>query len=175
MSTQASKRLGPAFTREAIQSGERAGRGALRAACRLCRLDQLLLLHRYAHTSQQQLAHAVPALTDRTPPLPSTLNPHTHTRAGVHTLESLLPGLQIDIDLLKAADWARLVVDISGTANKIILLKTLYPRADLTAVVQRSPVTLMWSTEELTDNAKQVMSQGDDGWNHTPFLPVLLQ
>lgn len=53
------------------------------------------------------------------------------------------------------------MVDISGTANKIILLKTLYPRADLTAVVQRSPATLMWSAEELTDNAKQVR-QGDE-------------
>lgn len=44
----------------------------------------------------------------------------------------------------------------SGTANKIVLLKTLYPRADLTQVVQRAPATLLWTTQELTENAQQV-------------------
>jgi hypothetical protein len=80
--------------------------------------------------------------------------------SGVQQLESLLPGLQIDIELLKASDWARLVVDISITANKIVLLKTLYPRADLTQVVQRAPATLLLPPEELSDNARQVTGEG---------------
>lgn len=119
-------------------------------------VDQLSL-HSRAHLAAAAAAATIPAPASVShPPAahPPCLNPHT--RAGVQTLESLLPGLQIDVELLKASDWARLVVDISGTANKIILLKTLYPRADLTAVVQRSPATLMWSAEELTDNAVQV-------------------
>lgn len=47
------------------------------------------------------------------------------------------------------------------TANKIILLKTLYPRADLTQIVQRNPSVLLLSNEELQDNARQVC--GGDG------------
>lgn len=65
---------------------------------------------------------------------------------------------------LQASDWARLVVNIGDTANKIILLKTLYPRADLTRIVQRAPATLMLDAETLQDNAHQVgtraMQQG---------------
>jgi hypothetical protein len=82
---------------------------------------------------------------------------------GVQTLETLLPGLQIDIELLKASDWAKLVVSVKETANRIVLLKTLYPRADLTAIVQRMPSALLWSAEELQENAIQVCD-GEIQW-----------
>lgn len=49
-------------------------------------------------------------------------------QAGATSLEQLLPGLQIDVERLRAADWATLCVNISQTANKIVLLKTLFPK-----------------------------------------------
>jgi hypothetical protein len=60
------------------------------------------------------------------------------------------------VERLKASDWSRLVVGINDTANKIILLKSLYPRADLTRIVQLAPGTLLEDAATLQDNARQV-------------------
>ncbi|KAF8055487.1 hypothetical protein HT031_006746 [Scenedesmus sp. PABB004] len=77
---------------------------------------------------------------------------------GVTTLEALLPGLQVDVEALKAADWARLALDVGGAATKLVLLKSCYPGADLSRVIQRQPGLLLLDASTLEENSKQVKS-----------------
>eukprot|EP00878_Enallax_costatus_P010060 GHUV01010501.1.p1 GENE.GHUV01010501.1~~GHUV01010501.1.p1 ORF type:complete len:270 (+),score=67.17 GHUV01010501.1:147-956(+) len=77
-------------------------------------------------------------------------------REGVDTLESLLPGLQIDVEAMKARDWAKLCLDVNAAATRIVVLKTHYPNADLSKVIQRQPALLLQDVARLEDNARQV-------------------
>ncbi|WIA40662.1 hypothetical protein OEZ86_004368 [Tetradesmus obliquus] len=76
--------------------------------------------------------------------------------AGVAQLEALLPGLQIDVEAMKASEWARLALDTEAAATRLVVLKLHYPRADLTRIMQRTPQLLLQDVALLEDNAKQV-------------------
>lgn len=78
------------------------------------------------------------------PPSLQALSPLCNPLAGVFTLESLLPGLQIDIELLKASDWAKLVVDISGGSGAALWLVSAKLWCVLATVDQRA---FTWSAE----------------------------
>eukprot|EP00879_Flechtneria_rotunda_P015983 GHRR01016716.1.p1 GENE.GHRR01016716.1~~GHRR01016716.1.p1 ORF type:complete len:291 (+),score=105.78 GHRR01016716.1:283-1155(+) len=76
--------------------------------------------------------------------------------AGVTTLEQLLPGLQIDVEAMKASQWAKLCLDVNAAAMRLVVLKTEYPKADLTKIMQKQPQLLLTNIPTLQDNAKQV-------------------
>eukprot|EP00879_Flechtneria_rotunda_P026585 GHRR01028358.1.p1 GENE.GHRR01028358.1~~GHRR01028358.1.p1 ORF type:complete len:264 (+),score=85.57 GHRR01028358.1:283-1074(+) len=78
--------------------------------------------------------------------------------AGVTTLEQLLPGLQIDVEAMKASQWAKLCLDVNAAAMRLVVLKTEYPKADLTKIMQKQPQLLLTNIPTLQDNAKQVCS-----------------
>ncbi|GIL83261.1 hypothetical protein Vretimale_11371 [Volvox reticuliferus] len=79
-------------------------------------------------------------------------------RAGLETLESLVPGFTPNLDTLKASEWARLAADARAVASKIILLKSHYPRLDLARVLVAQPKLLLQSPEQLDRSARQVRS-----------------
>lgn len=78
--------------------------------------------------------------------------------AGLASLENLLPGLRIDLDSggMRAADLARLALNPSDVAARVLALKALWPTADLTAVVQKKPAVLLDDPATLKSNAAQV-------------------
>ncbi|GLI59916.1 hypothetical protein VaNZ11_001961 [Volvox africanus] len=78
--------------------------------------------------------------------------------AGLDTLESLVPGFTPNLDTLKASEWARLAADAPAVASKIILLKSHYPRLDLSRVLVAQPKLLLQSPEQLDRSAQQVRS-----------------
>lgn len=57
---------------------------------------------------------------------------------------------------MKAADWATVAEDVGAAANKLILLRTLYPGVDVFAMVAARPRTLLMSDAVLSENATQV-------------------
>lgn len=97
--------------------------------------------------------------------------------AGVQALESsLVPGLKIDIEAMRAVDWVALCLDTSGAAARLVLLKTHLPRADLTRIVQRNPGLLLQDAATL-DNARQVkhlLADAKDADALLTALPSLL-
>eukprot|EP00775_Hariotina_reticulata_P003512 gene3512-3782_t len=76
-------------------------------------------------------------------------------QAGVHSLEQLLPGLQIDVEAMKASEW------------------THYPRADLPRIIQKQPQLLLQDIAEMEDNAKQVKQLLADARDPDALLTVL--
>lgn len=98
--------------------------------------------------------------------------------AGVQALESsLVPGLKIDIEAMRAVDWVALCLDTSGAAARLVLLKTHLPRADLTRIVQCNPGLLLQDAATLEDNARQVkhlLADAKDADALLTALPSLL-
>lgn len=46
--------------------------------------------------------------------------------------------------------------DVSGAANKLIILKTMFPKADVFSIMATRPKTLLQSEERITESARQV-------------------
>ncbi|GBF94098.1 hypothetical protein Rsub_07085 [Raphidocelis subcapitata] len=106
--------------------------------------------------------------------------PHTEAAiaAGVDTLESLIPGFVIDLERLKASDWARLVLDPNGAAVRLVVLKTAYPGADLARILQEKPGLLLQDIPTLRSNAAHVhelLSAARDRDALLTSLPMLLE
>eukprot|EP00879_Flechtneria_rotunda_P022673 GHRR01023945.1.p1 GENE.GHRR01023945.1~~GHRR01023945.1.p1 ORF type:complete len:132 (+),score=40.84 GHRR01023945.1:354-749(+) len=57
---------------------------------------------------------------------------------------------------MKAADWVALSEDVPAAANKLIVLKTMYPNADVFSIIIRRPKTLLQSEQRISDNAQMV-------------------
>lgn len=72
------------------------------------------------------------------------------------SLQKLLPGIVLNLDKMRATEWASVLKNISHIAVVIITLKTLYPRADLSKVVNARPRTLLEDPQRLEEDAKQV-------------------
>jgi hypothetical protein len=73
-----------------------------------------------------------------------------------HTLSCRTPQATPACPLPSPATQARLLVDINSVAEKVILLKTCYPSADLAKVLMANPKVLKQSKEDLASNAAQV-------------------
>ncbi|KAI8476168.1 MAG: hypothetical protein J3K34DRAFT_402308 [Monoraphidium minutum] len=98
--------------------------------------------------------------------------------AGVDSLESLIPGLQIDMERLKATEWARIVADTGSVAVRLVALKTAYPGADLAKILQEKPGLLLQDVSVLEANARQVHSLLEGARDRDALLtalPLLLE
>ncbi|KXZ54611.1 hypothetical protein GPECTOR_4g676 [Gonium pectorale] len=99
-------------------------------------------------------------------------------RAGLDTLEALVPGFCPNLDTLKASDWARLAADAPSVASKLILLKGHYPSLDLARVLAVQPKLLLQSNEQLDRSARQVkslLSRASDPCRLLAAVPPLLE
>lgn len=76
-------------------------------------------------------------------------------QANLEALETILPNL-INLHKMKAADWVKLSEDVNGAANKLIVLKSEFPKADVFSIMASRPKTLLQPEELLLDNAKKV-------------------
>jgi hypothetical protein len=74
---------------------------------------------------------------------------------GLTELEQLLPGL-VNLDRMKASEWASLAADVPTVAARLIALRTLYPKADAFAMVAARPRTLLLTEQQLETNAAEV-------------------
>ncbi len=74
----------------------------------------------------------------------------------MHALESLLPGFAIDLERMSTRDWAMLVLNAKGVAERIVVLKVAFPRADLTRIAQAYPRVLLLDAGALQRNSQQV-------------------
>jgi hypothetical protein len=75
---------------------------------------------------------------------------------GVEALEALIPGFQVDLERMKAIDWARAALDPNACAVRLVALKGAYPGADLARVLQEKPALLLKPPEQLVEDARQV-------------------
>lgn len=78
-------------------------------------------------------------------------------RANLAQLEALLPNL-INLNRMKASDWALLAGNVPAVANKLILLKTLFPDVDIFKVVALRPRTLLQTEASIRENAQKVLA-----------------
>lgn len=76
-------------------------------------------------------------------------------KANLEQLETILPNL-IDLNKMKAADWVLLSEDVQGAANKLIILKTQFPTADVFSIMAKRPKTLLQTEQRIEENAQQV-------------------
>ncbi|GIL74640.1 hypothetical protein Vretifemale_4567 [Volvox reticuliferus] len=78
------------------------------------------------------------------------------TRNGLTQMDALLPGV-LSLHRMKPSDWATVASDVSSLAEKIILLKSLYPTADIFKIVFKKPKLLLLSTKRLEQDAAVIM------------------
>lgn len=74
---------------------------------------------------------------------------------GLEQLDALMPNL-INLNKMKPADWVTLSEDVNSAANKLILLKTAFPSADVFSVIASRPKTLLQSEDRIASDAQQV-------------------
>ncbi|GFR46248.1 hypothetical protein Agub_g7796, partial [Astrephomene gubernaculifera] len=77
-------------------------------------------------------------------------------RGGLAQLDSLLPGV-LSLHRMKPSDWATVASDITAVADKLILLKSLYPAADLFKLVFKRPRLLLLPPQRLRQDAQEVL------------------
>lgn len=97
-------------------------------------------------------------------------------RESLEQLEVLLPGL-INLYKMKASDWVAMGEDVNAMANKLVLLKTYYPQADIFRIVAQRPKTLMQSDAVIKDNAekvKKLLGRAEDPDAIIQSLPELM-
>ncbi|EFJ46700.1 hypothetical protein VOLCADRAFT_105440 [Volvox carteri f. nagariensis] len=77
-------------------------------------------------------------------------------RSGLTQMDALLPGV-LSLHRMKPSDWATVASDVNGVAEKVILLKSLYPTADIFKIVFKKPKLLLLTTKRLEQDAAQIM------------------
>ncbi|KXZ42528.1 hypothetical protein GPECTOR_138g659 [Gonium pectorale] len=77
-------------------------------------------------------------------------------RSGLEALDSLLPNV-LSLHRMKPSDWATVASDVDGLAERVILLRSLYPTADIFRLVFRKPKLLLQSTKRLQEDAAAIM------------------
>uniref|UniRef100_A0A7S3RAX0 Uncharacterized protein n=1 Tax=Dunaliella tertiolecta TaxID=3047 RepID=A0A7S3RAX0_DUNTE len=70
-------------------------------------------------------------------------------------IETVLPGL-VNLHRAKASDWVTIISDIDLLATKIILLKDVFPNANVLKIFSDQPRLLLLSTDRLKTDAQQV-------------------
>lgn len=97
--------------------------------------------------------------------------------AGLLALEALLPGMQPNLDALPAAQWALLVLDVPGVAQRVIALKSGWPGLDLSRFLTQYPRALTLSCDQILQDAAQVRELLRSATNPDAILqevPVLM-
>uniref|UniRef100_A0A6S8P9P5 Uncharacterized protein n=1 Tax=Dunaliella tertiolecta TaxID=3047 RepID=A0A6S8P9P5_DUNTE len=77
---------------------------------------------------------------------------------GFQKLESLLPDLAPNLDKMKASSWVVLIQDVNSVAQTLIVLKSYYPRANISKVIARSPKILLQSSKQVEEDALEVQA-----------------
>ncbi|GLC72215.1 hypothetical protein PLESTF_001219900 [Pleodorina starrii] len=77
-------------------------------------------------------------------------------RDNLDKLEALLPELTPDVNKMRAADWAKLAKDVNKVATMLVVIKTLYPGANVGRIVGKAPRLLLKSPEAVQADAEVV-------------------
>jgi hypothetical protein len=77
---------------------------------------------------------------------------------NLQQLQALVPGLLINLDKMKASDWAKLLRDIDSVVAVVIALKTHYPKVDIANIIKRKPKLLLSSQQRVEEDALKVKS-----------------
>ncbi|KAG2437656.1 hypothetical protein HYH02_011037 [Chlamydomonas schloesseri] len=77
-------------------------------------------------------------------------------RTGLTQLDSLLPDV-LSLHRMKPADWATVATDIESVAEKIIILKSLYPTADVFRIIFRKPKLLLQTPKRLQEDGAAIL------------------
>ncbi|KAG1666685.1 hypothetical protein FOA52_013597 [Chlamydomonas sp. UWO 241] len=77
-------------------------------------------------------------------------------RDNIESLEMLLPDLVINLDKMRASEWAAIASDVKRAASVVIVLKSEYPSADVSKIIARAPKVLLQSVEGLQNDAAEV-------------------
>jgi hypothetical protein len=67
-----------------------------------------------------------------------------------------VPGLLINLDKMKASDWAKLLRDIDSVVAVVIALKTHYSKVDIANIIKRKPKLLLSSQQRVDEDAQKV-------------------
>lgn len=81
-------------------------------------------------------------------------------QAGLDAVEALIPGFNVDLERLKARDWAALLLEPNAVAVKLVTLKASFPTADLARILAEMPRLLLDDVAKIQSNAAQVRSRG---------------
>jgi len=76
-------------------------------------------------------------------------------RGRLSELEALLPDL-VNLHKLKASDWVTVLNDVNAVAEKLVVIKSVFPKANAFAVVSRMPKLLLQSTARVQQDAEEV-------------------
>lgn len=79
-----------------------------------------------------------------------------HPYTGWSTLELLVPGFSVDLERLKASEWASLLSTTDLVATKLITVKTAFPGIDLPTLVAKYPRILLHDVPTLQRNLAEV-------------------
>jgi hypothetical protein len=118
--------------------------------------DALASAHRRAAATNGRGRSAASNNTNSKPLPPLAEATEERLAAGLAALENVLPGWRITLEGLRAAELASLALNPSDAAARVLALKALWPRADLTAIVQKKPAVLLDDVATLKANAAQV-------------------
>lgn len=77
-------------------------------------------------------------------------------QANLQQLQALVPGLLINLDKMKASDWAQLLRNIDSVIQVVIALKTHYPKVDISNLIKRKPKLLMLTQQRVDEDAGKV-------------------
>lgn len=77
-------------------------------------------------------------------------------RQGLQQLDALLPNV-LSLHRMKPSDWATVASDINSVAEKVILLKSLYPSADIFRIIFRRPKLLLLTPDRIRSDAQEVL------------------
>eukprot|EP00798_Chlamydomonas_sp_ICE-L_P019526 gene19526-26202_t len=75
-----------------------------------------------------------------------------YVRERLAALEAFIPDA-INLHKLKASDYVTLIDDVPGVANKLVVLKTLYPKADVFKIIGRLPRLMLRSDARIQADA----------------------
>ncbi|KAI8467527.1 MAG: hypothetical protein J3K34DRAFT_430311 [Monoraphidium minutum] len=92
---------------------------------------------------------------------------------GILQLEGLIPGFQISCEVMKTAEWLKLVRDPAAAAVKLVALKRLYPTADLSRIIRERPSLLLQEVDALEDAGRQVQRLLESARDRDALLSAL--
>lgn len=76
-------------------------------------------------------------------------------RHGLQQLDTLLPDI-LNLHRMKPADWVTVAIDVGGVAEKLIILKDAFPRADVFHIIAKRPKTLLRASPALLEDTARV-------------------